>query len=254
MRIATWNVNSVKARQERLLAWLERHAPDVLCLQELKGTEEKFPFAELAALGYYATVFGQKTYNGVAILARQEPSDIQRGMADGVEDPEARLISAKVGRRRIICVYVPNGQDVGSGKYAYKLAWLCRLRAFLATHHAPEEDLVLCGDFNCAPEDIDVHDPDAWRDTVLTHPDVRDALGAIVAWGLGDTFRHQHPDQQAYSWWDYRRLGFPKNRGLRIDLILATAPLVAQCSAAWIDREERKGAKPSDHAPVVVDI
>ena len=254
MRVATWNVNSVKARRERLLRWLERHTPDVLCLQELKGTDDKFPMDDVRGLGYAAAVFGQKTYNGVAIIARQEPQDVHRGFADGVDDPQARFISAKVGGQRIICAYVPNGREVGSEAYAYKLQWFERLREYLAQHHNPGEELILCGDFNCAPRDCDVARPDEWRDTVLTHSDVRAALRDLVAWGLVDTFSKLHEEGGVYSWWDYRQLGFPKGNGLRIDQLYATEPLARRCSEAWIDREERKGKLPSDHAPVVAEF
>lgn len=254
MRLASWNVNSVTARGDRLEAWLDRHEPDILCIQELKGTEDRFPFEIVGDLGYDAAVFGQKTYNGVAILARQVPEDVRRGLDDGGEESDARLISARLFGWRVINVYVPNGQTVDSDKFAYKLQWLDRLRAYLERHHSPDEPLILCGDFNCAPEDRDIKNPELWRDTVITDSRVRDAVAALRAWGLEDTFRKHESTGGFFSFWDYRQLAFSRNDGLRIDFVLATAPLLAACTGAWIDREERKGHKPSDHAPVVADF
>lgn len=251
MRIATWNVNSIRARQERLFNWLRRHAPDVLCLQELKVEEAKFPRAELAALGYESAVLCQKTYNGVAILSREPLEDVRCGLADGADDPQARLVAATVRGVRVISVYCPNGQSVGSDKWAYKLAFMKRLRSWLDAHERPDRPLALCGDFNVAPEPLDVHDPAAWEGETLYHPEARQALAHVAAFGLLDTWRQVHPGEQAFSWWDYRMLGFPKNRGLRIDHVLATPPLATRLIGSTIDREERKGEAPSDHAPVV---
>jgi exodeoxyribonuclease-3 len=254
MKIASWNVNSIKVRRERLLAWLGKHKPDVICLQELKSVDEGFPREEVYELGYQAVLAGQKTYNGVAILARSELQDVRIGLDDGVEDVEARLVSAVIQGVRVICVYVPNGQEVGSTKWPYKLAWLERLRRYLETHHKPDEPLVLCGDFNIAPEDRDCCDPEVWRESVLCHSEVRERYRQLVAWGLTDTFRILEESAGKYSWWDYRMLAFPKGRGLRIDLILATAPLVGRVAEVAIDRDERKGKQPSDHAPIFVTL
>jgi exodeoxyribonuclease-3 len=259
MKIASWNVNSIRARRERLLRWLSAQQPDVLCLQEIKVTEADFPSAELLALGYHAAVSGQKTYNGVAVLARGEPAEVERGLGDGLEDPQARLLAARVPAPRgeavrVVSVYAPNGQEVGSDKWAYKLEWLRRLRAWLDRRARPSEPLVLCGDFNVAPEARDVHDPAAWEPTVLFHPEARAALEQVRAWGLADTLRLHRQEGGLYSWWDYRMLAFPKNQGLRIDLILASEPLARLCTAASIDRQERKGPQPSDHAPVVAEF
>jgi len=251
VKLATWNVNSVRSRLDRLLAWLAARAPDVLCLQEIKCTEEQFPYDALRAAGYHAAVAGQKTYNGVAILAHQEPEEIQRSLGDGEENEPARLISAEVAGVRVLNAYVPNGQVVGSEAYAYKLAWLARLGAKLRRDFDPSQPLVLCGDFNVAVDDRDVAHPDAWADSVLCVPDVRDALGAIRAWGLTDVVRKHHPEGGVYSWWDYRRLAFPRNDGMRLDHIYATETLAGNCTSAEVDRQERKGEKPSDHAPVV---
>ncbi len=250
MKIATWNVNSIRARQERLFAWLQDRQPDVVCLQELKCQDEIFPSAELKALGYMSACYGQKTYNGVAILARTDVEDVQRGLRDGVEDPQSRLISARVGGVRVISVYVPNGQAVGSPAYEYKLEWFKRLKRYLEFHHKPDEPLVVCGDFNVAPEPRDVHDPAEWENQTLFSIPERDALKDLCGFGLVDTFRRHHDEPGRFSWWDYRMLSFPKNKGLRIDHVFATVPLAEKCTAADIDREARKGKQPSDHAPV----
>lgn len=252
-KAATWNVNSIKARKERLIAFLQREKPDVLCLQELKGLEDTYPFGELADLGYHSAVWGQKTYNGVAIISKNEPHDIHRGFEDGGETA-SRFISAQVDGVRVLCGYFPNGQAVGSDKYAYKLEWFGRLRRYLDENFEPTAKLILAGDFNVAPEDLDVHDPQAWRGQILFSEPEKEALRKIRDFGLHDTFRELHPDEKAFSWWDYRMLGFPKNRGLRIDFVLATAPLVKTLKVARIDRDERKGQGASDHAPVIAEF
>jgi exodeoxyribonuclease-3 len=254
MKLASWNVNSIRAREERLLAWLARREPDVVCLQELKVTDDAFPRSALERAGYRAAVLGQPTYNGVAILARDALEDVTCGLGDGADDTQARLIAARVSGLRVASVYVPNGASVGSDKWAYKLAWLGRLRAWLERTCDPGEPLALCGDFNVAPTDLDVANPERWNDTVLCHPDGRRALERLVGWGLFDAFRALHPQDRAYSWWDYRNLGFPKNDGLRIDQLWVTAPLRERLRAVEIDRNERKGARPSDHAPVVAEL
>ncbi len=254
MKLATWNVNSVRARLERLLRWLEKQRPDVLCLQELKVSDEDFPFDEVRAAGYQAAVFGQRTYNGVAILSREEPADVVRGFDDGADDPAARLIAARACGVTVVCVYVPNGGEIGSDKWAYKLDWLRRLRAWLERRHRLDERLALCGDLNVAPEARDCSDPVAWEGTVLYHPEARAALRGVTDWGLIDAFRLKRPEPGLYSWWDYRMLAFPKNVGLRIDHVFATPPLAERATAAAIDRDERKGKQPSDHAPVVVEF
>lgn len=255
MRVVTWNVNSVRVRQDRLVAFLERHAPDVVCLQELKVAEELYPHEELEKLGWHSAVHAQKTYNGVAILTREPATDVLVGLADGVEDPQARLIAARVRGVRIVCAYMPNGSVVGSEKWFYKLEWMKRMRRWLDTHASPDEPLALCGDFNVAPDPIDVHDPTEWADETIFHPEARTGLEHIAQFGLVDAFRAQRPDEPGlYSWWDYRMLGFPKNRGLRIDHIYTTPTLAERATHAFIDREERKGKQPSDHAPVIVDF
>jgi exodeoxyribonuclease III len=254
MKIATWNVNSIRARLERLRGWLAAQTPDVLCLQETKVEDKAFPAEELQSLGYHVAAHGQKTYNGVAVLARHPLVDVVRGFGDGVEDAQARFLVVGVGAVRVGSLYVPNGQAVGTDKFTYKLAWLQRWRAWLARNADASQALVFCGDLNVAPEDRDVHDPEAWRDQVMCHPDERAALSEIRRWGLVDVFRKFNPDPGQYTWWDYRQLAFPKNRGLRIDHILCTEAMAARCRSVTIDRDARKGQVPSDHAPVVAEF
>jgi len=250
VKIATWNVNSIRARQQRLMAWLASAQPDVLCLQELKCVDAEFPAEALREVGYHAASFGQKTYNGVALLAKQEIHDVTRGLLDGVEDAHARLISGTVQGVRIVSAYAPNGQEVDSPAYQYKLEWYRRLRRHLDAHYKADAPLVLCGDWNVAPEDVDVHDPALWKDQTLCSVREREVLKALLGFGLLDTFRKHSQETGKYSWWDYRMLAFPKNKGLRIDQVYATAKLAEACTSAGIDREARKGQQPSDHAPV----
>jgi exodeoxyribonuclease-3 len=254
MKLATWNVNSVRAREERLVRWLGKHRPDVVCLQELKVTEDAFPLLPVRSLGYHAAVHGQKTYNGVAVLSRAEPAEVERGFGDGGDDTQSRLVTARVGRVHVVSAYVPNGSEVGSDKWAYKMDWLKRLRAWLDRRFAKSDLVALCGDFNVAPEARDVYDPAEWEPSVLFHPEARAALENVRAWGLVDAFRQHHGGPGFYTWWDYRMLAFPKGRGLRIDHVFLSEPLAATCVSASIDRDERKGKQPSDHAPVVVEL
>jgi len=254
VKVATWNVNSLRARFDRLKGFLGRHAPDVVCLQETKLEDSAFPVQELAALGYESVFFGQRTYNGVAILAKETPSDVIKGFGDLADDPQCRFLAVRVGNLRIASLYVPNGGEVGSDKFLYKLSWMARWRAWLSARPADERPHLLCGDFNVAPEDRDVHDPVAWKDQVLCHPDERKALTAVREVGYEDVFRRHHDAAGLYSWWDYRMLGFPKNRGLRIDHVYARRDFAAASSSCLIDREERKGKLPSDHAPVLVEL
>jgi exodeoxyribonuclease-3 len=251
MRVATWNLNSIRMREARLLGWLERNQPDVLCLQELKATDEQVPRAALEAAGYHVAAFGQPTYNGVAILSRRPLEDVRRGLEDDADDPAARLLSARVGGLRIVSAYVPNGQSMGSDKAAYKIAWLARLRSYLERTAAASDRLLVCGDFNVARDDKDVAFPQRWVSSVLFHPDMRHALEGVMAWGLVDVFREHHPEGRIYSWWDYRMLSFPKGDGLRIDYVRDRA--LARVRQRPIDRDERR-AQPSDHAPVVVEL
>lgn len=255
MKIASWNINSVRARLDRLLDYLKTRQPDVLCLQELKCTDDQFPREPIEALGYHAAVFGQKTYNGVAILSRTPPEDVVRNMVDGGDaDAQSRLVAARVGGVNVVCIYAPNGQSVDSPAYQYKLEWYARLSRWLAAR-SDRSRTVLCGDFNIAPADIDVFDPALWAGQVLASPPEREALKVLMdANGLADVFREKHPEPGRYSWWDYRQLAFPKNRGLRIDYLLLDAELKGACTAADIDREARKGKLPSDHAPVWAEL
>jgi exodeoxyribonuclease-3 len=256
MRLASWNVNSIRARDARLRAWLASRAPDVVCLQELKCEVAQLP-EWLAADGWQIAATGQKTYNGVAILSRRPLENVLLNLGDGGdgEAPEqARLACATVDGVKVISAYFPNGNVLGSDKYQYKLRWMQRLRAWLEKHCKPEEQVALCGDFNVAPEARDVHDPPKWENTVLYAPEIRAALEKQVrSWGFVDAFR-QHEQGQVFSWWDYRAGAFRKDQGLRIDHVFVTESLAKRTRAARVDREERVGETPSDHAPVIVEI
>ena len=254
MRIATWNVNSIRSRVERVVAWTERERPDVLCLQEIKTTDDGFPLDRFAELGYQAEVFGQKTYNGVALLSLKPITRVARNLPDDEEDAPRRLIAGTVGRTRIVNVYVPNGQSPESDKFVYKMDWLKRLRSFLDETADPGDALVLLGDFNIAPEERDVRYIDLWRGHVHFHPKEHAALAKITSWGLHDLLRKHHEEGGLYSWWDYRQLAFQKNNGLRIDLILGTKKMWDRCAGVEIFRDERKGESPSDHVPVVASF
>jgi exodeoxyribonuclease-3 len=254
VKLATWNINSIRAREERLLTWLGQEKPDVLCLQETKVEDAGFPATALKKAGYEVATFGQRSYNGVAIASTQPLVDVTRGFDDGADDGDARVIAATTHGMRVVCVYVPNGQDLASDRYPYKLAWLKRLRAYLDRTAAPDQPLALCGDMNVTPDDRDVWSPEKWQGSIHCSPPERAALAEVAAFGLTDVFRHHHGDETLYSWWDYRGIAFFKNQGLRIDLIYLTQPLVARCAACTIDRNARKGQDASDHAPVVAVI
>ena len=249
MQIATWNVNSLRVRLDHLRQWLAANPIDAIALQELKLADEQFPRDEIEALGFKAVHFGQKTYNGVAILARQQPADVVTGIP-GDDDPQRRVIAATVGGIRLVNVYVPNGQAPDSDKYVYKLAWLERLSAYLAGLLAKHPQLLVVGDFNIAPEDRDVHDPAQWEGSVHVSPPERAALAKITSLGLTDLFRRFEQPPKSYSWWDYRMGAFRRNHGLRIDLMLASDALAGRCTACTIDRSTRALERPSDHAPV----
>ncbi|MCB1877745.1 MAG: exodeoxyribonuclease III [Chromatiales bacterium] len=254
MRIASWNVNSLKVRLPQVLSWCETAAPDVLALQETKLTDENFPLLDIEAAGYRAAYSGQKTYNGVALLARAPLSDIVTDIP-GLDDPQRRILAATVGDDlRVINLYVVNGQAVGTEKYHYKLQWLEQVRAFVANQLQAFPRLVVLGDFNIAPEDRDVHDPVAWNGQILCSDMERQAFRALLALGLKDSFRLFEQPQDSFSWWDYRAAGFRRNRGLRIDHILLSEPMVRSCTRSWIDRDPRGWERPSDHAPVLVDL
>ena len=248
MKIACWNINSLRKRQDRLFAWLEATKPDIVCLQETKCPDEQFPVLALQAAGYYSAYHGEKSYNGVAILSKSEPRDVRASFCDEVVDPQARVIAARIDHLHVFSIYAPNGQAIGSAAYEYKLNWYARLRDCLAKEQTAES--MVCGDFNVAPEDIDVHDPDLWRGAIMCSERERRAFQQLCESGFQDTLRLHHKEGGLFSWWDYRMLAFPKNRGLRIDAILASKSLAKKCTDAGIDREMRKGREPSDHAPV----
>lgn len=252
MIIATWNVNSLNARMPRVTEWLEMVRPDVLCMQETKMSDTQFPALDFAALGYESVHFGQGRWNGVAILSKVGLEDVVFGFDDGEEpDPEARMLWATCAGVRIGTVYVPNGRELTNDHYKYKLAWLARLRNHLDRHHDPAEDLVLLGDWNVIPADIDLWDPRAFEGMTHVSPPERDAIQRLVDWGLVDTLRRRYPEPGIYSFWDYRNGDFYKRRGMRIDYLLATESLAASSVGDLIDRNARKGTKPSDHAPVL---
>ena len=253
MKLATWNVNSIKVRLPQVLRWLQDNPVDVLCLQETKMTDDQFPVTELAAAGYQAAIAGQKTYNGVAILSRLPMTDIAKGNPL-FADEQQRLIAATIAGVRVICAYVPNGQSIDSDKYAYKLQWLDALRDWIAVEEKTHEALVLAGDLNIAPEDRDVHDPAAWQGSALVSEPEREAFRHLQEIGLKDAFRLFEQPPKTYSWWDYRQLGFQKNHGLRIDHILLSDALARRCTSCLIDRAPRKWPQPSDHTPVVAEI
>jgi exodeoxyribonuclease-3 len=249
MKIASWNVNSLKVRLPHLLDWLAEAQPDVVCLQELKLEDQNFPRAEIEAAGYHAAFAGQKTYNGVALLAKAPIGEVTVGNPL-FADEQKRLISGTVDGIRVVCAYMPNGQEVGCDKYDYKLRWLAALADWLSSELQAYPRLALCGDYNIAPDERDVHDPQRWQDCILVSEPERAAFRRFIELGLADSFRLFAQPEKTFSWWDYRMLGFQKNQGLRIDHILLSAPLAAQCSAAGIDRAPRKRERPSDHAPV----
>ncbi|HEY5807985.1 MAG TPA: exodeoxyribonuclease III [Povalibacter sp.] len=250
MQIATWNVNSLRVRLPQLTEWLAKNPVDVIALQETKCPDEGFPFIEIEALGYHAVAHGQKSYNGVAILSKLPVEDVVRDMP-GYTDEQRRVLSATIGGVRIVNVYVPNGQAVDSPKYQYKLVWLEALRVFLRDELARHPRLLMLGDFNIAPEDRDVHDPVAWAGQVLCSEPERAALRGLFNAGLTDVYRRFEQPERMFSWWDYRMLGFRRNHGLRIDLLLASSQLSEICDACHIDKEPRRLERPSDHAPVV---
>jgi exodeoxyribonuclease-3 len=250
LKLATWNVNSLKVRLAQLLEWLARRAPDVLCLQETKLEDAKFPREELERAGYACAFSGQKTYNGVAILSRDPISEVTTGFAD----EQKRLIAATVSGTRIVCVYCPNGQAVGSEKYEYKLRWFGLLRDWLSRELKTHSRLSVLGDFNVAPEDRDVHDPRAWEGQIHVSGPERAAFRGLLGLGLSDAFRLFPQEEKSFSWWDYRMQGFRRNAGLRIDQILLSQALAKRCTACSIDKAPRALERPSDHAPVIAEL
>jgi exodeoxyribonuclease-3 len=253
VKIATWNVNSLNVRLPQVLEWLAAHEPDILVLQEIKQLTEAFPAAVFTDAGYNSIASGQKTYNGVATIARDEPLDPVTDFP-GFEDPQRRILATTINGIRVIDLYVPNGQAVGTDKYEYKLRWLAALRDFLKGELDRNERLIVLGDFNIAPEDRDVYDPEKWGDAVLCSPPERAALRELLKLGLSDVFRQFEQAEKSFSWWDYRAAGFRRNAGLRIDLILASPAMAEACEASYIDREPRTWERPSDHTPVVAEF
>lgn len=254
MKIATWNVNSIIARLPLVTRWLDKEKPDVLCLQETKCSDDKFPLLEIKAASYDCLLFGQQSYNGVAILSRAGCANVQRGYPEDDASSHSRLLAADVAGIRIVNVYVPNGQLVGSDKYEFKLKWLKRLREMFDQNYAKEDSVLLCGDFNVAPEERDVHDARLWQNRILFSPPEREALQRIKDWGFTDTFRMHTEEGGHYSWWDYRAGAFRRNLGLRIDHIWVSRVLAARSARTWIDKEPRGWERPSDHAPVVAEF
>jgi exodeoxyribonuclease-3 len=250
MLIATWNVNSLRVRLPQLKDWLSANPVDVVALQETKLPDADFPRDEIRELGMNAVFSGQRTYNGVAVLSKQEPTDVVAGIP-GFEDEQRRVLAATVSGVRVINVYVPNGQAVGSDKFEYKLRWLEALRTYVTGELARHPRLVMLGDFNIAPEDRDVHDPKAWEGSVHVSEPERAALRSLTEAGLVDCFRLFDQPDKSYSWWDYRMMAFRRNAGLRIDLILASAELAKKCEGSHIDKAPRRNERPSDHTPVL---
>ena len=253
MKIATWNVNSLNVRLPHVLEWLAAHEPDVLVLQEIKQTTEVFAEEAFREAGYHGTASGQKTYNGVAVISRNSASEIVTDLP-GLEDPQRRVLACTIDGVRIINLYVPNGQSLDSDKYVYKMNWLKSLHAFLSDQLARYPRLAVLGDFNIAPQDEDVYDPEKWVDDVLCSPKERAALQSLLDLGLSDVFRQFEQPEKSFSWWDYRAAGFRRNAGLRIDLILASELMSKACQASYIDKEPRAWERPSDHTPVVAEF
>lgn len=243
----------MNVRQPHVIEWLQAHEPDVLMLQEIKQITEKFPVDDLQALGYHSIASGQKTYNGVAVMSKLPATDPITDFPD-FEDAQRRVLAVTIGDIRVINLYIPNGSEVGSEKYAYKLDWLAALHRFLAAEIRQHEKLVVLGDFNIAPTDADVHDPEKWGESILCSPAERKALARLIELGLTDVFRKFEHPEKTFSWWDYRAAGFRRNAGLRIDLILTTDAMTDRCTACYVDKEPRGWERPSDHAPVVAEF
>jgi exodeoxyribonuclease-3 len=254
MKIATWNVNSLKVRLPHVLDWLARETPDMLALQETKTEDAGFPAAELLEAGYRAVFSGQKAYNGVAVLSRVEALDPVTDPDGLADDPQRRILAVTVGAVRLVDLYVPNGSEVGSAKYEYKLDWLAKVRAWLRQELERHPRLAVVGDFNIAPDDRDVHDPKAWHEKILCSTPEREAFRGLLDLGFSDAFRRFEQPERSFTWWDYRMNGFRRNLGLRIDHILLSPALAGTCTACRVDVEPRKLERPSDHAPVVAEF
>jgi exodeoxyribonuclease-3 len=253
VKIATWNVNSLNVRLPHVVEWLDSARPDVLVLQEIKQVTEKFPQEAIKEAGYHSFASGQKTYNGVAVISRNPSTDHVTDFP-GFDDPQRRILASTIDDVRVVNLYIPNGHSVSSEKYEYKLRWLSALNGFLKEELKANEKLVVLGDFNIAPDDRDVHDPEKWGEDILCSPAEREALAGLTALGLSDVFRQFEQAEKSFSWWDYRAAGFRRNAGLRIDLILASEALARSCQASYIDREPRTWERPSDHTPVIAEF
>ncbi|HEX6124286.1 MAG TPA: exodeoxyribonuclease III [Pyrinomonadaceae bacterium] len=254
MKIATWNVNSINIRLPVLLDWLAKTQTDIVCLQETKCVDESFPYAEINGAGYQTAFFGQKSYNGVAILSKYEIQDVQKGFHDDDDEQPKRLIAATVNGIRLVNTYIPNGTALGSDKFTFKLDWLQRLRRFFDETCDLNGNVLLCGDFNVAPEELDVWNVPVWEGRLHFSRPERAAIHHVKQWGFVDVFRKLNPDVKEFSWWDYREGAWQRNRGLRIDHIWTSPSLAEKCTACWIDKEPRALDKPSDHAPVVAEF
>jgi len=253
LKIASWNVNSLGVRLPHVLAWCDVARPDILALQETKLTDDRFPVDALLEAGYQSVYAGQKTYNGVAIMSREPATDCVTDI-DGLDDPQRRILAATIGGIRVINLYVVNGSEVGSEKFAYKLHWLEKVTRWIKGELKKFDQLIVLGDFNIAPEDRDVHDPEAWHEKILCSTPEREALKEMLALGFADTFRLFDQEEKSFSWWDYRMAAFRRDMGLRIDLVLASKALAKRCRAAYIDKEPRRQERPSDHAPVIAEF
>ena len=254
MKIATWNVNSLTARLPHLTEWVKAAEPDVICLQETKCVDESYPYQEIFDLGYHSAFYGQKSYNGVAILSKYEPEDVVKGFPDDDVDSHKRLIAATVNGVRVVNTYIPNGSELGSDKFRFKLDWIQRLRRFFDEGYSTDEKVLLCGDFNVAPDAPDVWNPPAWEGHIHFSKPERAAIHFVKQWGFIDLFRKMNGDVKEFSWWDYRAGAFQRNHGLRIDHIWTSQPLADTCTRCWIDREPRIKERPSDHTPVVAEF
>jgi exodeoxyribonuclease-3 len=254
MLLASWNVNSISVRMLHVLSWLESVKPDVLCIQETKTIDEKFPREAFEEAGYNCQFYGEKTYNGVAIISLLPIENVQRGFVEEVTPPAKRFIEAQIGPLRVLNSYIPNGQAVGSEKYLYKMRWLASLKQHLVAQHDPAAPLVLCGDFNIAPEERDIYDPAEVGGSIMCSEEERKALLLIKDWGFEDVFRKHNEGSGEFSWWDYRMGAFRRNMGFRIDHIYATRPVNEVCVKSWIDRSPRKLERPSDHAPILAEF
>ena len=257
MKLASWNVNSLKVRLPHVLDWLKEHQPDILGLQETKTIDENFPLEDIQAAGYHVNFAGQKTYNGVAVISKLEATDIITDLP-GLDDPQRRVLGCTIahesGDIRFLNLYIPNGSEVGSEKYEYKLNWLDKLTKYVEEQIKEHKNFVMVGDFNIAPDDRDLWDPEGWKDKILVSPPERAILQGLLDMGLTDTFRLFEQEEELYSWWDYRAAGFRRNHGMRIDLLLSSPAMTEHCTASYIDKEPRKLERPSDHAPVVAEF